>query len=338
LRKVAFLIAASPIDAFYSQIAALAARLRSLAWSNWQPSVHVFVGADRRRDRVVEWLPYLEDVDIWWTSKARFTREGDWAQSDDAIRFAPRDADVLVALDADTFPVTGFETMLNRVHDTGAVAGVIAHYPTVLDFEFDTTSNTSSVRTGTGARRESLRDAWARLAQGLTDVPLDFAHTHTLIGPDRPSEHRLTPFYLNFGVVVFPREAFDAVAPRYLRMRQLVRERMDNADFSGQVALTLAIADARVRTWALPMRYNFPNDPVAEAMYPGELDNVAIVHYLRTTEFDRHRLFTTPDAYAAFLELPLSGVNRTFREAVVGTFGTRYPFPRDGDPSRMRQT
>jgi hypothetical protein len=228
--------------------------------------------------------------------------------------------------------------MLNRVHDTGAVAGVIAHYPTVLDFEFDTTSNTSSVRTETGARRESLRDAWARLAQGLTDVPLDFAHTHTLIGPDRPSEHRLTPFYLNFGVVVFPREAFDAVAPRYLRMRQLVRERMDNADFSGQVALTLAIADARVRTWALPMRYNFPNDPVAEAMYPGELDNVAIVHYLRTTEFDRHRLFTTPDAYAAFLELPLSGVNRTFREAVVGTFGTRYPFPRDGDPSRMRQT
>jgi hypothetical protein len=107
-------------------------------------------------------------------------------------------------------------------------------------------------------------------------------------------------------------------------------ERMRDADFSGQVALTLAVADAQVRTWALPMRYNFPNDPVAEAMYPGELEQVAIVHYLRTTDLDRHRLFTTPEEYAAFLELQLSGANRVFREAVTETFGTRYPFARRG--------
>jgi len=327
VRRVAFLIAASPTDAFYSQIAALSAGLRRLAWSRWRPTVHVFVGGDRRSDPISWWRPHLKDVDIVWTSEARFASEGDWAQSDDAIRLAPRDADVLVALDADTFPITGFESMLDRVHETAAVAGVIAHYPTLLD-----------PGPQTGKSRESLREAWTRLARGLTDVPLDFAYALTLGAPEQPPEHRLTPFYLNFGVVAFPRAAFDLVAPRYLAFRPQVMARMRDGDFSGQVALSLAIADSRVRTWALPMRYNFPNDPVAETMYPAELDEITIVHYLRTSEFDRHRLFTTPDAYAAFLELPLSGANRRFREAIVQTLGTRYPFPRDGASSGPRQT
>ena len=323
MRKVAFLIAASPTDAFYSQIAALCARMRSLNWTRWEPSVHVFVGGDRRDDCVRDWLPYLTNVDICWTSESRFARDGDWAQSDDAIRFAPRDADVLVALDADTFPITGFESMLDRVHDTAAVAGVIAHYPVLREF---------SPEGGTHA--ESLRDAWTRLGRTVTDAPLDFAYAHTLMGPEQPPEQRLTPFYLNFGVVAFPRAAFDLVAPRYLTFRPQVMARMRDADFSGQVALTLAMADAQVRTWALPMRYNFPNDPVAEAMYPGELEQVAIVHYLRTTDLNRHRLFTTPEEYATFLGLQLSGANRVFREAVTETFGTRYPFARRG----VRQT
>jgi len=319
MRKVAFLIAASPTDAFYSQIAALTARMRLVAWSRWQPSVHVFVGGDRGSDPVQGWLPYLADVDICWSSDALFERDGDWAQSDDVFRMAPRDADVLVALDADTFPVTGFESMLDRVHDTSAIAGAIAHYPPVPQVE-------------------PLQDAWARLARGLTDASLDFTHTHTLMGPERPPEHRLTPFYVNFGVVAFPRPSFEAIVPRYLAMRPQLMGRMDYPDFSGQVAMTLAIADARVPTWALPMRYNFPNDAVAEAMYPVELDEVAIVHYLRTTEIDRHRLFAMPDAYTTFLEQPLSVVNRVFRDAVVATFGSAYPFPRDERRSSLRQT
>jgi hypothetical protein len=327
VRSVAFLIAASPTDAFYSQIAALSTGLRRLAWSGWRPTVHVFVGGDRGSDPISGWLPYLKDVDVLWTSEARFASEGDWAQSDDAIRFAPRDVDVLVALDADTFPVSGFESVLDRVHETTAVAGVIAHYPTLLD---------SSVQLP--ERDESLREAWTRLARGLTDVPLDFAYSHTLMGPERLPEHRLTPFYLNFGVVAFPRAAFDLVAPRYLAFRPQVMGRLHNGDFSGQVALTLAIADAQVRMWALPLRYNFPNDPLAEAMYPAELDKVAIIHYLRTSDFDRHRVFATPEEYAAFLELPLSGVNQRFRNAIVETLGTRYPFPRNGVTSRLRQT
>ena len=215
MKKVAFLVASSPTDAFYSQIAALAARLQRLAWSRWRPRVHVFVGGDRTRDTGPDWRPYLPDVEIHWTSDQRFSREGDWAQSDDAFRFAPSDAELLVALDADTFPITDLEPLLERVLATGAVAGCIAHYPTVLDFEFDARSSRFTLR----SHSNDLLDAWARLAEGLIDVPLDFAYTHPLMGPDCPVRERISPFYVNFGLVVFPREAFDLVAPRYLDIR-----------------------------------------------------------------------------------------------------------------------
>jgi hypothetical protein len=101
---------------------------------------------------------------------------------------------------------------------------------------------------------------------------------------------------------------------------------MRHPDFSGQVALTLAIADAGVSTWALPMRYNFPNDPVAERLYPDELAHVVVYHYLRTAEFDRHEIFVDSTRYARFLDAPLSGVNRTFRHAVREIAGPSYPF------------
>ena len=208
------------------------------------------------------WRPYLRDVEISWTSEARFARDGDWAQSDDAFRFAPRDADLLVAMDADTFPIADLEPLFDRVHESGAVAGT------------SRTTPPSSTRLSTMQTR-SLRLDRRRFAPPGRGLPRDSSpppstspmHTHSM-DPECAPEQRLSPFYVNFGVVLFPRAAFDAVAPRYLAIRPRVMERMSSPDFSGQAALTLAIADAGVRTWALPMSYNFPNDPRAEQLYP----------------------------------------------------------------------
>src|SRR4051794_30166648 len=103
--RVALLIAASPTPAFYSQIAVLSRALQKLPWSRWEPSLHVFMGGDCDADALVKWRPYLEAVDITWASTARFRQHGDWAQSDDVFRLAPRNPDVLLAMDADTLPV-----------------------------------------------------------------------------------------------------------------------------------------------------------------------------------------------------------------------------------------
>lgn len=306
--KVAILIAASATPAFYSQIGILNLALRKLPWSRWRPRVHVYIGGSRDVDADNEWLPRLNDLEMIWVPWERFEREGDWAQSDDVFRFAPSDADVLLAMDADTFPVADLECVLDRVLETGSIAGVIAHYP------FPRFPETS------------VREAWADVARGLVDVSLNFAFAHTLMGPDIPPAHRLTPFYLNFGFVLFPGAAFEEVAWRYLAIRPNLMDRMPDPDFSGQAALTLAINAAGARTRALPVRYNFPNDPIAAAMHPTELANVAVFHYLRTSTFDRQRIFANAQEYAQFLALPLTGVDLAFQQSVKKIIGPEYPF------------
>ncbi len=303
-RRVAFLIAGSPTRAFYAQVAALSLALRKLPWTRWQPTVHLFLGGERDMEACAEWQPRLRDVDIVWSSESRFEREGNWAQCDEVMRLAPRDADVILTLDADVLPVASLEDLLDSVVGSGSVAGVIAHYPFP------------------GA---ASRGAWERVAAGLIDAPLDFEFEYTLTDRAQP-EAAVTPFYVNFGFVAFSRTAYDRIVLPYLALRPELEERLENPFFSAQVALTLAITAARVRTWALPMRYNFPNDTRAEELYPHELEEVVAFHYLRTDQFDRQAIFTTAESYSHFLSLPLGGVNEAFRHAVETTFGARYPF------------
>ena len=306
--KVAILIAASPGRAFYSQIAVLSLALGKLRWSHWKPSVYAYFGGQRDADAFAAWCPYLRDVEIICVSDARFEREGIWAQCDAMFELAPRDADVLLTMDADTLPVADLEEVLDRVAATRAIAGVIAHYP------FPPYPGTLP------------RENWARATHGLTDVPLDFAFSHSLMDPETSNEFLLTPFYVNFGVVFFSKAAFDDVACRYVSIRPILMARMFDPWFSGQAALTLAITAARIQTWALPMRYNFPNDALAVRMYPEESTNVVVYHYLRTQNFDRHKIFTSAEQYSRFLALPLLGVDQAFQTAVRNIIGQEYPF------------
>ena len=154
------------------------------------------------------------------------------------------------------------------------------------------------------------------------------------MGPEHPPEHRLTPFYLNFGVVAFPRAAFDLVAPRYLTFRpqrdgtnarcRLLGAGGVDAGHGRRAGPHVGPPDAVQLPQRSRRRGNVPGRARASRDRPLPEDD----------RLDRHRLFTTPEEYAAFLELQLSGANRVFREAVTETFGTRYPFARGG----VRQT
>lgn len=308
MKRVAILVAASPSTAFYSQIAALLMALRGIDWESWTPSVHVYMAGHDDADALARWRPYLRDANFCWSSDRRFDLEGDWAQSDDVFRCAPRDADVIVTMDADTFPVASLVPVLDDVLVRRAVAGVIAHYP------FPRVPGSS------------VRESWGRVADGLVAAPLEFLFSHTLMSPATPAELRSTPFYLNGGVVFFAKTAFEQVATRCLDLRPQLMTRMPDPDFTGQAALALAIASGGAPTMALPMRYNFPNDPTAEQLYPDELTHVAVFHYLRTNVFDRHQIFASAEAFRRFLTLRLTGSNEIFQRCVRNTLGSEYPF------------
>ena len=309
MRKLAILIPGSPTTAFYSQISAVALALKKLTWSRWEPTVYAYFGADYRPEfqaAWARWRPHLRDVEIIRVSEAKYLRADNWAQVDATINLAPRDADVLMSMDADTLPVRDFEHIVDQVAQQNQVAGVIAHFPVPPAL--------------------APQDDWARWAAGLGSRPVDFSHVHTLVGPDEPLERRRAPFYVNGGVVFYSRQAFNLFAPRYLTHRARLMELMEDNNFSGQVAFTLTVNDERLNAQALPMRYNFPNDPIAERLHPGELKEVVIYHYLRTATFDRHQIFASAENYQDFLGLQLEGVNRCFQDSVRQLFGASYPF------------
>lgn len=307
--KVAFLIPASPVRAFYSQIAAFSLAVSRLNWHRWEPTVHVCMGGEPDIEAFRDWLPHLPDVaTVFVPASVSASTPWYFAQYDGLHRWAPRDADVVVRTDADTLPVGDLEDLLDHVAETGSIAGVIAH------FKFPAWPGTTS------------REAWLRIAQGLIDAPLDFAYTYSLVGTEVIEDDRITPFYVNFGAVFFPRAGFDRFSERYLALRPRLMDRLLHPYFAGQIALALAIADIGARTCALPMRYNFPNDELAADRFPEELNEVKIFHYLRTEAFYRHNIFVDSERYNAFIHMPLVGVNAVFQRYVKEIIGEENPF------------
>jgi hypothetical protein len=307
--KLAIIIAASATPSFYSQIAAIKIALSKMNWHRWQPKIYAYLGEhDADSGELLErWRPYLSDVELFRVSDDEYHKDGNWAQCDAAIRHAPRDADVVLALDADTLPVAPFEELLDRVVEADCIAGVMAHtpFPPV----------------------DSPQARWRALASELIDKPLDFSFAHSLVPAEESPAIRMAPFYLNGGFVLHSRAAFNAFAPTYMELRHQLMERLEFSDFSAQAAMTLAIAQEGIRTLELPMRYNFPNDPRAERLQSSEMDRIVIHHYQHRGYFDRHQIFKGADAYEQFIALPLSGINKMFQSAVKDILGQDYPFP-----------
>lgn len=307
MSKVTFLIPASPTHSFFSQIAAFNVALKSLSWTEWQPSVLVCMGTGPGTNEFAEWRSYLDDITFIFVSSLESENiPFYYAQIDGLFRWAPLDADVLVRVDADTLAVGEFEDVLDYVVATDSIAGVMAH------FAFPTAGISS-------------REAWLRIADGLITSPLDFRYSYSLTEPDAPEGNRFAPFYLNDGAVFFPKSLFREFAERYLQLRPEVMKRLAYPYFAGQVALALAVSEMSARTCALPMRYNFPNDELATRKFPEELASVKIFHYLRTDQFDRQLIFADASHYKAFLHAPLTGSNKVFQQAVRHRIGPAFP-------------
>lgn len=307
--KVCFLIPASPNSEFFSQIAAFSAALWRLPWTRWEPSITVCLGEGLDVEALHRWQPYLRDVALMLVPPGITDRNTFYyGQIDSLYRWAPRDADVLARMDADTLPVGDLEDVLDMVVANACIAGVMTH------FSFPRTPGLSAIQ------------SWHHVSEGLLDRALDFRLSYSLVSDETRPEDRDAPFYVNDGAVFFARSIFDEFASHYLEMRPKLMDRLASPYFAGQVALTLAATQMGAETVALPMRYNFPNDAAATRRYPEELEDVRIFHYLRTDTFDRQDIFRDPAGYASFMGASMNGANAAFRDHVSRLLGTDYPF------------
>lgn len=255
------------------------------------------------------WKRHLERVEVVSAPSAFRAGGGDAG----ALRYEllGSDADLSVLCDADTLMLRAFaHSDLQNFTRHPAIRGVIAHVPPAL-----------VDRSGHDYTARGHEWFWNFVSARTMDRSMAFRHFYTLAPGRVPS-----PFYINHGFVIGTPALLRRVGVALHKMRPKVRALLANY-YAEQIALALGCVASEVGTAALPMRYNFPNDSAADALYPDELSRAIVLHYLRTRHFDRHRIFASPAAFELFLGLPLVGSSRVLQQRVYEITGGTYPFP-----------
>jgi hypothetical protein len=300
-----FVLCGSPTDAFWSQAAMFRLSLDSLGDVYRNARLAFCVGASRRVSLPERWKPYFKNIEVIWVDEREYLREGDRVQSDLTYR-AVSYADLSFNCDADTLLLRPFpDGFLEQLYASPAIYGVIAHYPPPI------------------AANPALRDdcaLWSALGEHIISRRLSLDHRYTLLDELKPC-----PFYVNYGFVAATPKLFRQLHEQLRIVEPQIRDVLDN-EYYGQLGVAVAVERASLATKALPMRFNFPNDPIADQLYPHELANVVLIHYLRTKHFDRHKIFANQQEFERFMAAPLSGSNFVFREYVRTLTGGQYPF------------
>ncbi len=306
--KIEFLIPGSPNDAFFSQVAMFRLALDSLGGVYERARLVLCLGGNDRTPIPVRWKPHLERVELLHTPNEHARQKKNCG----SFRYEVLDggADLSVLCDADTLLIQAFDPgVLEGFARQPAVRGVIAHYPPPL-----------SDASGHDYSAHGQQWFWNFITHHTANKNIDFAHCYTLMNERVPC-----PFYVNYGFVIGTPGLLLRLRVELRPLLPKIRALLDNY-FADQIGLAVACAAVGAPTEALPMRYNFPNDPLADSMYPEELASASVIHYLRTERFDRHRIFASPSAFREFLELPLVGSDRVFQRRVTEITGGHYPF------------
>lgn len=303
--KFEFFIPASPVPAFFSQIAMFRRALDRLGGDYAGARVVAVFGDAEISEMPPDWARHLNRVETHWVSREDFAARGYFAQSSRRFDLITPDADLSVLCDADVLMLRPFDQNVLDLIGKDEVAGVIAHY----HFGWSHTSGNPA-------------QDWKTVAHEVlgSGIALDYAYTLAGIGKAE------APFYVNFGVVAGTPAGLKRVRAEMQRIEKQTEEMIDNY-FSAQVAFALAVAQSKVTARALPMRYNFPNDERAEALFPAEAEAIIFLHYLRLDRFDRQKIFATPEAFQSFMELKLSGTNELLQDNIRMLTGGAYPFP-----------
>jgi len=286
----------SPTPDFFRRIHFMAASLRRLERSLGSYLLVVSVGGDVEPEDLYQSQPWSKEYAVvWhWADRKKFRCDGYWETSHEIFRQPVRGRMIMCA-DADVIFVRAFAELLRELESAPAVAGVIAHAPPI--------------------RGPELAEFWPRLCENY-GVPVP-PPIHEYTGWSFMTADRMTPVYYNFGMVLMPARFMEVLSAEIEPADKFVNSTLETF-FRFQIALTLAIQRTNLPTRALPLRYNFPNDPQFDQKYPDELKQIRILHYLRCEIVHRENDFFDLSRVAELVaRRSLVGSNETFRTIVA---------------------
>lgn len=306
--KYDFLIAASLTDGFCGQIAFFRLCLNALGGDYAQARLVAVFGDPPQEEVPKHWQAHFDGIEVAWV----YSKTGDPHAEGYAAQHLKRfdlirpDCDLAILCDADVAPMRPFKELADRLIERSALGGVIAHFHFPME-----------------GRKEKLPDVdWPMISNAILGYELDRPYRYTLKPAATPPQ---APFYINYGVFAGPPHILKAFHAAEQELRAALQAQV-GPWWGPQISVPLAAAKAGLATDALPMRYNFPNDPRAEAQYPRQMRNVVFMHYLRMKHFRRDCIFASKDAFDRFIAKPLEGSDAIFQEHVRRITGGVFPF------------
>ncbi|MFW2542763.1 hypothetical protein ACN2XU_08985 [Primorskyibacter sp. 2E107] len=304
--KLEFLLCGSANDGFFSQMAFFRKCLDHLGGDEAAARLVCVFGDHDLPEIPARWQPYFANIDIHWAHEPGAENRFHVRQHNMRFDLIDPNADVSFICDADVAPMRSVAPLAQEIIDDPALTGAIAHYHFPRD----------------GMERDPQRD-WEEIALAVLGKTIPTPYRYTLLPEHRPP---LAPFYINFGVFAGTPELLRRFHARDMEIRPMVEEIL-NEWWAPQVSIPLTCADLDLPVRPMPMRWNFPNDEIAEARYPEEAANIGLLHYLRPLPCSRSDVFADRDVFEGYMEETLNGTNAVFQAWVRDVTGGVFPFP-----------
>ncbi|MBL4659149.1 MAG: hypothetical protein JKY19_02245 [Alcanivoracaceae bacterium] len=296
--KLDFLICGTPTDVFCSQIAFFRLCLDNLG-GDYKNARLVATFGDHLVERIPErWQPYFNNIEVKWSHPVGAVNPDYFAQHYHRFKVFRPDADMVIICDADTALIRPFPKLLDMCSQTPALFGVIAHYHMSTDKD------------------------WQEIAKAVINKPIKIEYNYTLEASDSLP---VAPFYINYGFLAGTPALLTKLYNNDITLIDSIIQQV-GPFWASQVSVALVSENLNLPRFALPLRYNFPNDKKADQLYPNELEKIILLHYLRNTIYDRHKIFTNEKEFDFFMNLDLYGSDKVFQQHVSKLTDGKYPF------------
>lgn len=256
----------------------------------------VTVGDDQRVD-LDALCPWARQYPLeWrWVPENEWKERGIFATAYTRFRY-PFDCDAVVMLDADLLVTGRLMDIVETVPGTLRFHAIPAPYnPFFCD------PPCLQVRSP---------DAWWDAMFAAAGLPAQPSTMEHLAWPWVKTENcpyleqmRCSPPYANAGVIIGSAETMRRIGATIYKELDTVNS-LFRHHLSGQIALSLAIVRHGLEWAPLPLRYNVPNVHHFHAVYPEEVADIRVLHFLQATEIDRVSDFQTPGHVERIFDRP----------------------------------
>lgn len=296
-RSLEVRIPISPRTDYFNRVLFIARSVKSF-YPN--ATFRISVGEDCEPFDVAARFPWSRDLEVtWhWVERADFVEWRGTAHPYIATimeRYkAPFSSDYVLMIDADVIAINPFDELFDKPL---GLSGVIAH---VSPFPSE------------------HRSKWEHLFSAYNVPQPRFQFEHTGWRSMFTTESaRMTPCYMNTGVLFGPREVFERLEKPYFDALAFVRSEMDSYFFE-QIALTLGAERAAIPMNVLPLTFNFPNQLEFDRTHPAELNDIRLLHFLRTNILHRDLDFKNFNSIARLIaRRDLAGSNEVLRRRLA---------------------